>query len=118
TVFAGVDSGLNHLIRPMFYNAYHKIVNLSKTSGRERIYNVVGYICETDTFGSERRLYEVNEGDILAFYNAGAYCYAMASNYNSRYRPAEVMLIEGKDHLIRKRETLDDLLRNQIDIQF
>ncbi len=118
TVFAGVDSGLNHLIRPMFYNAYHKIVNLSKTSGRERIYNVVGYICETDTFGSERRLYEVNEGDILAFYNAGAYCYAMASNYNSRYRPAEVMLVEGKDHLIRKRETLDDLLRNQIDINF
>lgn len=118
TVFAGVDSGLNHLIRPMFYNAYHKIVNLSKTSGRERIYTVVGYICETDTFGSERRLHEVSEGDILAFYNAGAYCYAMASNYNSRYRPAEVMLLEGKDYLIRKRENLDDLLRNQIEINF
>lgn len=116
TVFAGVDSGLNHLIRPMFYNAYHKIVNISKTSGRERIYTVVGYICETDTFGSERRLHEVNEGDILAFYNAGAYCYAMASNYNSRFRPAEVFILDGVDYLIRKRETMDDLLRNQIEI--
>ena len=116
TVFAGVDSGLNHLIRPMFYNAYHKIVNISKTSGRERIYTIVGYICETDTFGSERRLHEVNEGDILAFYNAGAYCYAMSSNYNSRFRPAEVFIVNGKDYLIRKRETMDDLMRNQIEI--
>ncbi|HRD09057.1 MAG TPA: diaminopimelate decarboxylase, partial [Saprospiraceae bacterium] len=110
------DSGLNHLIRPMFYNAYHKIVNISKTSGRERIYTIVGYICETDTFGSERRLHEVNEGDILAFYNAGAYCYAMSSNYNSRFRPAEVFIVNGKDYLIRKRETMDDLMRNQIEI--
>lgn len=116
TVFVGVDSGLNHLIRPMFYNAYHRIINISKTSGRERIYTVVGYICETDTFGSERRMHEVSEGDILAFYNAGAYCYAMASNYNSRFRPAEVFLMDGKDYLIRKRETLDDLVRNQIEI--
>lgn len=116
TVFAGVDSGLNHLIRPMFYNAYHKIVNISKTEGRERIYTVVGYICETDTFGSERKLHEVTEGDVLAFYNAGAYCYAMASNYNSRYRPAEVLIVDGVSHLIRKRETMEDLLRNQVEI--
>jgi diaminopimelate decarboxylase len=116
TVFAGVDSGLNHLIRPMFYDAYHKIVNISKTEGRERIYTVVGYICETDTFGSERKLHEVTEGDILVFYNAGAYCYAMSSNYNSRYRPAEVLVIDGSYHLIRKRETMEDLLRNQIEI--
>lgn len=116
TVFAGVDSGLNHLIRPMFYNAYHKIVNISKTEGRERIYTVVGYICETDTFGSERKLHEVSEGDILAFYNAGAYCFAMSSNYNSRYRPAEVLVLNGEHHLIRKRETMDDLIRNQVEI--
>lgn len=116
TVFAGVDSGLNHLIRPMFYNAYHKIVNISKTEGRERIYTVVGYICETDTFGSERKLHEVAEGDILAFYNAGAYCHAMSSNYNSRYRPAEVLILNGKDYLIRERESLEDLLKNQIEI--
>lgn len=115
TVFAGVDSGLNHLIRPMLYDAYHKIVNVSKTEGRQRIYTVVGYICETDTFGINRKLTEINEGDVLAFYNAGAYCFTMASNYNSRYRPAEVLIHQGNDYLIRKRETFEDLLRNQID---
>lgn len=118
TVFAGVDSGLNHLIRPMFYEAYHKIINLSKTSGRERLYTVVGYICETDTFGINRKMHEVHEGDILAFYNAGAYCYTMASNYNSRFRPAEIMILDGKDYLIREQETMEDILRGQIAIDF
>ncbi|MEM9547982.1 MAG: diaminopimelate decarboxylase [Bacteroidota bacterium] len=115
TVFAGIDSGLNHLIRPMLYDAYHRIENISKTSGRTRIYTVVGYICETDTFGVNRKLNEVHEGDILAFHNAGAYCFMMSSNYNSRYRPAEVLIHEGKDYLIRKRETMDDILKNQIE---
>ncbi|MBK9257929.1 MAG: diaminopimelate decarboxylase [Saprospiraceae bacterium] len=114
TVFAGVDSGLNHLIRPMLYDSYHKIVNISKTEGRSRIYTIVGYICETDTFGVNRKMTEIHEGDVLAFYNAGAYCHTMASNYNSRYRPAEVMLHEGKDYLIRRRENMDDLLQTQI----
>ena len=118
TVFAGVDTGLNHLIRPMFYDAYHHIINISNPKGKSRIYTVVGYICETDTFGWNRKINEITEGDILAFFNAGAYCYAMASNYNSRYRPAEVLIHEGKDHLIRKRETMDDLLRNQINADF
>ncbi|CAL2074728.1 diaminopimelate decarboxylase [Tenacibaculum sp. 190524A02b] len=113
TVFAGIDSGLNHLIRPMFYNSYHEIENISNPKGRERFYSVVGYICETDTFGSNRRIAEIAEGDILCFHNAGAYCYSMASNYNSRFKPAEVMLYKGKDYLIRKRETFDDILRNQ-----
>ena len=117
TVFVGVDSGLNHLIRPMFYDAYHKIVNLSKTSGKERIYTVVGYICETDTFGVNRKMHEVHDGDVLAFYNAGAYCYTMASNYNSRYRPAEVLVVDGKDYLIRQRETMEDLMKNQIELE-
>ncbi len=117
TVFAGLDTGLNHLIRPMFYDSYHHIVNVSKpTSSSTRIYTVVGYICETDTFGWNRKINEITEGDILAFYNAGAYCYAMASNYNSRYRPAEVLIHDGKDYLIRKRENLDDLLQNQVEI--
>ena len=116
TVFVGVDSGLNHLIRPMLYNAYHKIENISNTNGRQRIYTVVGYICETDTFGHNRKLYEVHEGDVLAIFNAGAYCYSMSSNYNSRYRPAEVMIFEGKDYLIRKRETFEDLIRNQPEV--
>nr|WP_299033871.1 diaminopimelate decarboxylase [uncultured Tenacibaculum sp.] len=116
TVFAGIDSGLNHLIRPMFYNSYHQIENISNPKGRERFYSVVGYICETDTFGSNRRINEISEGDILCFHNAGAYCFSMASNYNSRYRPAEVMVYKGKDYLIRKRETIEDILRNQENI--
>ena len=114
TVFAGVDSGLNHLIRPMLYDSYHKIVNISKTEGRSRIYTIVGYICETDTFGVNRKLTEINEGDILAFYNAGAYCYTMSSNYNSRFRPAEVLIHDGQDYLIRRRETMEDLISNQV----
>lgn len=113
TVFAGVDSGFNHLVRPMMYNSYHRITNISNPMGRDRYYSVVGYICETDTFGSNRRISEISEGDILCFHNAGAYCYSMASNYNSRYRPAEVMIYEGKDYLIRKRETFEDILKNQ-----
>lgn len=116
TVFVGVDSGLNHLIRPMFYNSYHHITNISNPSGKQRIYTVVGYICETDTFGWDRKISEVKEGDIIAFSNAGAYGITMASNYNSRFRPAEVMVHNGKAHLIRKRETIDDLLRNQIEV--
>lgn len=114
TVFAGVDSGLNHLIRPMFYDSYHHIVNVSNPDATPRIYTVVGYICETDTFGWDRKINEIREGDILCFYNAGAYGFMMASNYNSRYRPAEVLIHEGKDYLITKRETLDDLIRNQV----
>ncbi|NCT18957.1 MAG: diaminopimelate decarboxylase, partial [Flavobacteriia bacterium] len=114
TVFAQVDSGFNHLIRPMLYGVTHYIENISNLEGRERFYSVVGYICETDTFASNRRITEITEGDILAFHNAGAYCYTMASNYNSRYRPAEVLWYKGKAHLIRQRETFDDLLKNQI----
>lgn len=114
TVFAGVDSGMNHLIRPMLYNAYHQIINISKPQGKPRVYNVVGYICETDTFASNRVVPEIHPGDILCFKNAGAYCFSMSSNYNSRFRPAEVLIHEGKDYLIRKRETMEDLLRNQL----
>ena len=116
TVFAGIDSGLNHLIRPMFYNAHHTILNASNPTGKPRIYTVVGYICETDTFGVNRLIPQLHEDDILCFLNAGAYCFTMSSNYNSRLRPAEVLIHEGKDYLIRKRETMEDLLKNQIDI--
>ncbi|MDC8003401.1 diaminopimelate decarboxylase [Aureisphaera galaxeae] len=114
TVFAQVDSGFNHLIRPMLYGSRHEIANISHTNGRERFYSVVGYICETDTFANNRRISEISEGDILAFSNAGAYCFSMASNYNSRYRPAEVLWYNDKAHLIRKRETFDDLIKNQV----
>ena len=113
TVFAHVDSGFNHLVRPMMYNSYHHITNISNPEGRDRYYSVVGYICETDTFGSNRRISEISEEDILCFHNAGAYCFSMASNYNSRYLPAEVMIVDGQDYLIRKRQTIQDILHNQ-----
>lgn len=118
TVFAGVDSGFNHLIRPMLYGSRHEIHNISNPQGKERFYSVVGYICETDTFASNRRIAEIKEGDILAFDNAGAYCFSMASNYNSRYRPAEVLWHDGEAHLIRKREEFEDLTRGQVRFDF
>ena len=114
TVFASIDSGFNHLIRPMLYGSQHYIENISNPKGKERFYSVVGYICETDTFANNRRIAEIKEGDILCFRNAGAYCFAMASNYNSRYKPAEVLWKDGKGILIRERETFEDLLKNQI----
>ncbi len=117
TVFAGVDSGLNHLIRPMLYDSYHHILNISNPSGKERIYTVVGYICETDTFGWDRKINEIREGDILCFKNAGAYGFTMSSNYNARFRPAEVLLHQGEAKLIRRRENFEDLIRNEIPIE-
>ncbi len=117
TVFASIDSGFNHFIRPMFYGANHQITNISNLEGRERYYSVVGYICETDTFANNRRINEISEGDVLCFSNAGAYCFTMASNYNSRLRPPEVLWYQGKAHLIRKRETFDDLIRNEVDVK-
>lgn len=118
TVFVGVDSGLNHFIRPMMYGAYHQILNASNPLGTQRIYTVVGNICETDTFASDRKISEVREGDILVLKNAGAYGYSMSSNYNSRLRPAEVLIYEGIPYLIRERETMEDLLRGQVEISF
>ncbi|WP_437370828.1 diaminopimelate decarboxylase [Maribacter litoralis] len=117
TVFASINTGFNHLIRPMLYGATHTIKNISNPSGRERYYSVVGYICETDTFASNKRINEITEGDILCFRNAGAYCFTMASNYNSRFRPPEVLWHNGKAILIRERETFDDLIRNQVDVK-
>jgi diaminopimelate decarboxylase len=114
--FVGVDSGLNHLIRPMMYNAYHEIENISNPGAPLKTYTVVGNICETDTLGSDRELNEVREGDLIVLKNAGAYGYSMASNYNSRSRPPEVLVLNGKAHLIRERDTLTDLLRGQKDV--
>ena len=114
TIFAQVDSGFNHLIRPMFYGSHHDIINISNPNGKNRFYTVVGYICETDTFANNRTIPEISEGDILAFKNAGAYCFTMSSNYNSRYRPAEVLLYKNNYHLIRKKENMTDILNNQI----
>jgi len=115
-IFAGVNSGLNHLIRPMMYDAYHHIVNISNPGGEERVYNVTGYICETDTLAADRLLHEVREGDYLVLFNAGAYGFEMSSNYNSRYKPAEVLVKDGEAFLIRKRDEFEDLLRNQLPV--
>jgi diaminopimelate decarboxylase len=115
--FVGLDTGFNHFIRPMFYNAYHHIENLTNPAGEPKVYNVVGYVCETDTFALDRIIPEVRKGDLLVFRNAGAYCSTMASNYNSRLRPAEVLYYEGGLHLIRRRETLDDLVATEVAIK-
>lgn len=116
TVFVGVNSGFNHLIRPMFYESYHKISNISNPNGTKRIYTVVGNICETDTFAWDRVISDVRESDILKFHNAGAYCYMMSSNFNSRLKPAEVLLIDGEMKEIRKRDEFEDLMRNQVEV--
>ncbi|WP_020527336.1 diaminopimelate decarboxylase [Flexithrix dorotheae] len=116
SAFVGLDSGLNHLIRPMMYDAYHEIFNVSNPNGELKRYNVVGYICETDNFGWDRELNEVRPGDIIGLKNAGAYCFSMSSNYNSRVRPAEVLVINGEAKLIRERETFEDLIEKQIDV--
>lgn len=112
--FAGVDSGLNHLIRPMFYGSYHHIENISNPDAEKLLYNVVGYICETDTFADTRAVAEIREGDYLVFYNGGAYGFEMASNYNSRFRPAEVLVKSGAARLIRRRETMEDIIKTQV----
>lgn len=116
TVFVGVNSGFNHLIRPMFYDAYHHIRNISNPGGAERIYTVVGNICETDTFAWDRVLNEVREGDVIVFDNAGAYGFEMSSNFNSRLKPAEVMIKDGHAVLIRERDEFEDLMRNQVEV--
>ena len=115
-LFAQIDSGFNHFIRPMLYGSYHEIKNISNPKGIKRFYTVVGYICETDTFADNRLIHDIRPNDVLAFRNSGAYCYSMASNYNSRYRPAEVLWHNENSYLIRKRETFDDLLRNQVEV--
>ena len=116
TVFVGINSGFNHLIRPMFYDAFHRIKNISNPNGAERIYTVVGNICETDTFAWDRKINEVREGDYLVFYNAGAYGFEMSSNFNSRFKPAEVLMMNGEAKLIRKRDVFEDLLKNQVEV--
>lgn len=112
--FVGVDSGLNHLLRPMLYDAYHDVYNLSNPDAEEGRYSVVGYICETDTIAANRSLSKIKSGDLLVIKNAGAYGFSMASNYNSRVRPAEVLILDGKAYLIREREKFEDLIKNQI----
>ena len=109
-----LQSGFNHFLRPMNYGAYHHILNLTNPTGNIHHYDVVGYLCETDTFALNRPLPEVRRGDILCLMNAGAYGFTMSSNYNGRPRPAEVMIKDGMATLIRRAETIEDLLKTDL----
>ncbi|MGB9623001.1 MAG: diaminopimelate decarboxylase family protein, partial [Candidatus Bathyarchaeia archaeon] len=113
--FAGVDAGFNILIRPMLYGAYHNILVANKLDEEPtETYDVVGPICESgDALAIDRRLPMLSEGDLLAVLNAGAYGFSMCSNYNSRPRPAEVLVKKDELALIRARESFEDLLHNQ-----
>ncbi|MEK7199701.1 MAG: hypothetical protein AAB212_07270 [Bacteroidota bacterium] len=115
TTFAGINSGFNHLIRPMFYEAYHRIENISNPDAPKQLYTVTGNICETDTFATDRSINQIREGDLLVFYNAGAYGFEMGSNYNSRFKPAQVLVKDGRAQLIGRRDVFEDLLRNQVE---
>ncbi len=112
--FAGINTGLNHLIRPMFYDAYHHIDNLTAPHKALKNYAVVGNICETDTFAWDRPIPTIEEGDFLVFYNAGAYGYEMSSNYNARFKPAQVLFENGAHRLISRTDTFEDLLALQM----
>ena len=114
--FLQVDSGFNHLLRPTLYGSHHEIINLSNPLGRKKEYDVVGYICEKDTFAEKRKISEASIGDLICFKNAGAYGFNMSSNYNSRLKPAEVCIYNNKILKIRQAQSLNDLLIGQIDI--
>ena len=114
--FLQVDSGLNHLLRPTLYGSHHEIINLSNPAGKKKEYDVVGYICEKDTFAEKRKIPKTSVGDLICFKNAGAYGFEMSSNYNSRLKPAEVCIYNNKILKIREAQSLNDLLIGQIDI--
>ena len=115
-VFVQLNSGFNHFIRPIFYDSYHEIINITNPNDKEYEYDVVGYVCEQDNFALKRKISNVRKGDILCFKNAGAYCSSMSSNYNSRIKPAEVCIWENKLVKIKERENLNNILKGQIDI--
>ena len=114
--FIGVDAGMNTLLRPMLYDAYHQIFAANKLNEKpSEKANIAGPVCEnTDQLAKDRLLPKLEEGDLLAVLNAGAYGFSMASQYNTRPLPAEVLVTNGKAELIRKRETVEDIYRNVI----
>jgi diaminopimelate decarboxylase len=115
--FVITDAAMNDLIRPALYQAHHEIVAVKPRGGRSRTVDVVGPVCETgDYFARDRKLQAVEPGDLVALLDAGAYGMAMSSNYNTRPRPAEVLVEGAKARLIRRRETMDDLLRPEMTI--
>ncbi|MEP6698679.1 MAG: diaminopimelate decarboxylase [Verrucomicrobiota bacterium] len=117
--FVIVDAGMNDLIRPALYQSYHEIVSLREAGGTREKVDVVGPVCESGDFlAQDREMPELREGNLLAITSAGAYGFAMASNYNSRPFPAEVLVRGEKFALIRERQTFDDLIRGEHDPDF
>lgn len=114
--FVGCDAGMNTLLRPALYGAYHEIIPATQLNAeRQFTANVTGQICEnSDIMGKDRKLPEMKEGEVLAILNCGAYGYSMASNYNTRTMPAEAFVIGGQLHLTREREAMTDFLRRQV----
>ncbi len=109
--FVITDAAMNDLIRPALYQAHHEIVPVRKRAGKSRIVDIVGPVCESgDFFARDRAMAPVQPGDLVALLDAGAYGMAQSSNYNTRLRPAEVLVERGKARLIRRRETIADLL--------
>ena len=109
--FVIVDAGMNDLIRPAFYDAYHQIIPVEEKNGKKEVVDIVGPICESgDFFAKERELTEVSSGDLLAIMSAGAYGFVMSSNYNTRPKPPEILVIDDKFYIIRRRETVEDIL--------
>jgi diaminopimelate decarboxylase len=114
--FVAIDAGFNLLIRPVMYDAYHEVMVANKTNETPlEVYTIVGPICEAgDIIAKDRMLPEVKKGDLIAILDTGAYCFSMSSQYNGRPRCAEVLVNNGKADLIRSRESIDDLIRNQM----
>ncbi len=112
--FAIIDAGMNDLMRPSLYDAWHDIVPLTVNNEEKKLYDVVGPVCESGDFFGKERLLAINEGDLLAILNVGAYGFSMSSHYNSRPRPPEIMIDGNKAYIIRKRESVEDLFKNEL----
>ena len=112
--FAIVDAAMNDLIRPSLYNCWHDIKNIEKGSKAKKVeYDIVGPVCETADFIGKKRSLCLSEGDLLAVFSVGAYGFSMASNYNSRPRPSEILVDNDQIQEIRTRESLDDLINGE-----
>lgn len=111
--FAIVDAGMNDLIRPALYEAWHGIEPVALRHGKSQLYDVVGPVCETADFMGHARPLTIEAGDVLAIKDAGAYGFSMSSNYNSRPRACEVMIRNGTTQLVRRRESIEDLFAHE-----
>ena len=112
-----IDAGMNDLIRPALYGAKHDVINVKKGKSKANNWTIVGPICESSDVLAKDYLLEASEGDVLAVKTAGAYGHVMSSNYNSRRKPPEILVDGNKFKVIRKRESYDDLIKNEVNIE-